>query len=51
MQGPAGFRSQSIFDTEAFIYFAICNIYLAARFFKHLVLFSYDLLSLTILLE
>jgi hypothetical protein len=38
MQGPAGFRSLSIFETEGLIYFAICNIYLAARFFKHLVL-------------
>ncbi len=30
----AGFRSLSIFETEGFVYFAICNIYLAAKNFK-----------------
>ncbi len=31
---------------DDFIYFAICNIYLVARVFKHLVQVGYDLLSL-----
>jgi hypothetical protein len=42
----SGKNARALPGSEGSIYFAICNLYLAARFFKHLVLFGYDLSSL-----